>query len=457
MSGKGERGIIITKDCSAIPVGEDDEGWLRALVRSAKPAEMALHLGHSTDSNDEPIASFEASTGIWWAGRFIGEVQFEGRTLRIEPRFGMPVLMRWLSTIWGVRLLDSKGKYEQQRIWLWLVIAHLWASRLITAAKHGLPFRRVETVHLGRALRGRLLPRRTALLQAAGDDRLASTTRTRVIDPVIGGILLAAFERLRIALGSHGERNYWLPEGGRAIVDDLQAALGQRSGEMMAESRTVRYSPMTENYRPVVDLSLSIIERRPSMASSGGTRKAFGILLDMAEIWELYLAKLLQVGLPSMRVHHTGRTSEHIRSLLIADDDKLGSLRPDILISDYQGRYRAIADAKYKTTRATAFNRKGVITDDLYQLAAYLSGFGDPARRLDGFLIYPDDPEGQVSSRLAPKNPWKLASFPERHLWFVSTDAGSGANLQTFSDSERALTALILRAIAEHPAELFGN
>jgi hypothetical protein len=102
----------------------------------------------------------------------------------------------------------SKGRFEQQFIWLRLVIAHLWAGRVVAAAKHGLPFRRVETVYFGRALRGRLLPRNTALLRAVGDDRVARVTRIRVVDPVIGGILLGAFERLRAALGSHGQKNY---------------------------------------------------------------------------------------------------------------------------------------------------------------------------------------------------------------------------------------------------------
>jgi 5-methylcytosine-specific restriction enzyme subunit McrC len=451
--------MILTKDCSPILLaGVEDEDWLRALVRAAKPADMLLPLGQSTEVKDtEPIASFDAATGTWWAGRYVGEVQFEGRTLRIEPRFGMPALMRWLSAIWGVRLVESRGRYERQQIWLWLVIAHLWTGRLIAAAKHGLPFRRVETVHFGRALRGRLLPRKTALLQAAGDDRLASTTRSRIVDPVIGGILLAAFERLRIALGSQGEKNGWLPERGRAIVDDLQAAVGRRFGELPAKEHAVRYSPMTENYRPAVHLSLSIVARRPRIASSGGTDKTFGVLLDMAEIWEIYVAKLLQVRLPGFRVRHTGRAAEHIGSLLIADGDTLGSLRPDILISDHQGRCRAIVDAKYKTTRTSSINRAGVVTEDLYQLAAYLSGFGDPASRLDGFLVYPDDLEGQVSRRLAPKSPWKLAACAERRLWFVSTDSGHEPNTEIYSDSEVAMTALILRAINEHHMSPFGG
>jgi 5-methylcytosine-specific restriction endonuclease McrBC regulatory subunit McrC len=75
---------------------------------------------------------------------------------------------------------------------------------------------------------------------------------------------------------------------------------------------------MTENYRPAVDLSLSILARRPRIASAGGEGKAFGVLLDMAEIWELYVAKLLQVSLPGLRVNHTGRAKRHIQSLLVA-------------------------------------------------------------------------------------------------------------------------------------------
>jgi 5-methylcytosine-specific restriction enzyme subunit McrC len=445
MTERTDSSIILARDCSPIPISKrEDDDWLRKLVLAAKPPSMLLRLGHQIDEPDEePIASFDATTGTWWAGRYIGEVQLEGRTLRLEPRFGMPALMRWLTAIWGVRLVDSKGNYEQQRIWLWLVIAHLWAGRLVAAAKHGLPFRRVETAHYGLALRGRLLSRETALLRAVGDDRLASITRARVIDPVIGGILLGAFERLRAALGSRGEKNYWLPERGRTVVEDLQAALGARAGVTTGDNPTVRYSPMTENYKPAVDLSLSILARRPHMSSSGGERKAFGVLLDMAEIWELYVAKLLQISLPGLRVNHTGRAAEHIRSLLIADGDEFGALRPDIIISDHQGHCRAIADAKYKTTRINSFNRTGVITDDLYQLTAYLSGFGDPASRLDGFLIYPTDAEGQVARRLAPKNPWKIASASKRHLWFVSIDCEHEADVEKLSDSERAMTTLI--------------
>jgi 5-methylcytosine-specific restriction enzyme subunit McrC len=82
------------------------------------------------------------------------------------------------------------------------------------------------------------------------------------------------------------------------------------------------------------------------------------------------------------------------------------------------------ASSSGSLNRVNASNRTGVVRDDLYQLSAYLSGFGDPDSRLDGFLIYPADDEGQVVSRLSPKNPWKVSSAPQRYLWFISADCG---------------------------------
>lgn len=444
---------MVVRDCSPFPeLTREQEIWLRKLVSGTKTADMLLRLGHAADNaeqDDDPLATFDSPSGTWWAGRYVGEVQFEGLTLRMEPRFGMPALMRWLSTIWGVRLVESKGTHQQQRIWLWLVIAHLWVGRLIVAAKHGLPSRRVDTVHRGHALRGRLLAQKTALARRTGDDCLVSMTRNRVIDVKIGSILLAAFERLDRALEEYGKSRSWLPEWARTLVEELNSALGSRDRRMPKGVRpTVRYSPITESYRPIVDLSLSILEHRPLMPASGGERKAFGIVLDMAEIWELYVAKVLQTALPAFRVSHTGRSRDHFRWLLRSsmDDDKFGSLRPDIIVSDLRDRCLAIVDAKYKTTRMNTTNRTGVVTEDLYQLTAYLSAFGESGSRLDGFLVYPEDELGQVIQRLAPKNPWSLFAAPQRNLWFVSVDCGVA---DTSIQSEHRMASLVQSAIKE--------
>lgn len=236
------------------------------------------------------------------------------------------------------------------------------------------------------------------------------------------------------------------------MINDLRAAIGSRATLQATVSHAeVRYSPMTETYRSAVDLSLSIFTRRPRVATSGGETKAFGVLLDMAEIWELYIAKLLQIGVPGVHVTHTGRTSHHFRWLLSSANgtDTFGSLRPDILILDHRNRCLAIADAKYKTTRISVGNRTGVIREDLYQLTAYLAGFADPPSRLDGFLIYPADGDGQVARSLSPKNPWRVASVPEQNLWFLAVNCEPDAAIATLSEAERSTIQLIRSAIGQ--------
>jgi 5-methylcytosine-specific restriction enzyme subunit McrC len=171
-------------------------------------------------------------------------------------------------------------------------------------------------------------------------------------------------------------------------------------------------------------------------------------VLDVAEIWELYVAKILQTALPAFRVSHTGRSREQFRWLLRSsrDNDKLGSLRPDIIVSDVRDRCLAIVDANYKTTRINTTNRTRVVTEDLYQLAAYLSAFGESGSRLDGFLVYPEDEPGQVIQRLVPKNPWSLFAAPQRNLWFVSADCGVA---ETSLQSEHRMASLVQSAINE--------
>ena len=91
----GDAVLIVARDCSPIPTsGRDEDEWLRSLARACKAVGTALAITKGGDvQDDEPIVAFDSMSGTWWAGRYIGEVQFEGRTLRLEPRFGMGALM----------------------------------------------------------------------------------------------------------------------------------------------------------------------------------------------------------------------------------------------------------------------------------------------------------------------------------------------------------------------------
>lgn len=422
MSPRAEERIIETTDLTPIQnATEDVESWLREVARRANATSLALRLSPRDNENDEPVVFYDERTARWWAGRYIGEIRYQGRTLRIMPRFGMPQLQRWLSRIWGIRLLATKGRYEASRVWLWELLARLWESRLLPAAKHGLPTVRLDELHRGESIRGRLQVRLTAKAFSLGQKVLVSRTRNRHIDPRIGGVILHAFEHLRRELRHLGDERSWLTQRGQDLIGRLRTHLTRQDGLAAVESRVpIRYTPITEGYRPIVELSQAIARQRPFSPESEGSEDVLGVLIDMAEVWELYVFHLLRSALRGVDVLHTGRRLDIENYLLHSNHTRrrLGGLKPDILIHAFNSDWPlVILDAKYKTTAPSADRPLGVLREDLYQMAAYLGSYGPPAEALAGGLVYPATLDTQHILELQAASPWRIPAAA-RQLWF---------------------------------------
>ena len=423
MSKGAEERVIEATDLSPIAnLTGDDEAWLRQLARTADTNALALKLSQYGTQDVEPIVFFDERSGCWWAGRFIGEVQFQGINLRILPRFGMPQLQRWLSRIWGVRLFSTKGRYGNTRIWLWELLAKLWETRLLAAAKHGLPTIRQDEIHYGQTLRGRLQVRLTAKEFSTGRRTLVSSTRNRKVDHHIGGVIVRAFEHMRQELRQLGDERSWLTQRGVNLIEQIRASVSPREAVDAVESRVpIRYTPITESYRDAVELSRAIVRRRPLSSAVGGENDVLGSLIDMAEVWELYVYHLLRGTLGDVEVVHTGRNRDVSNCLLrsVQTGEALGRLMPDILILERNtDRLLAVIDAKYKTTKATPERPDGLQREDLYQLAAYLFAYGKPTELLNGSLVYPATQDTRQLIQLQKKNPWRF-SATHRQLWFL--------------------------------------
>jgi 5-methylcytosine-specific restriction enzyme subunit McrC len=418
--------VITACDLTPImPLDGDDEAWLKELLRASDVAALTLGLSGAGDTEESPLAYFDGRSGQWCAGRFVGELRYQGRTLRILPRFGMPALSRWLSKIWGVRVLTSLGEEESGCIWLWELIARMWAGRLTLAGKHGLPRTRYEERYEGLAIKGRLLVRESALRLNTGRNILVSRTRNPHLDRRIGGILLGAYDCLRRELAHVGSEPRWLTERGADLIADLRTGLQAGNGRDGRQARTpVRYTPITEIYRPVVDMSQAIMRQNPFAASARGDRQVTGVLLDMAEIWELYVLHVLRDGLVDYEVVHTGREPTVERWLLESTlaGMPLGALKPDILVRQLgSDDVVAVIDAKYKMTIPGPGRPHGIEREDLYQMAAYLTAFHD-APAIAGILVYPRDGTSGTISRLQQRGHWCLKNGHDRRLSFVGID-----------------------------------
>jgi 5-methylcytosine-specific restriction enzyme subunit McrC len=201
---------------------------------------------------------------------------------------------------------------------------------------------------------------------------------------------------------------------------------------------------MTETYRSVVEMSQAIIRQSPFASSAKGESKVTGVLLDMAEIWELYVFHLLHEGLAEYEVTHTGRepTNERWLMMSIAGGMPLGGLKPDVLVR--QRRSNAVIgvlDAKYKTTVPGPARPYGIMREDLYQIAAYLNAFYDDVP-IAGILVYPSGSGAGIITRLQ-QGRWRLTGAEDRRLSFLGIDCSPQEVMQGAEAAEEEALALV--------------
>ena len=76
----------------------DEDAWLTRLAGHLADHDHTLRLSGRRRQDDEDDAALSrGADGRWWTGRFIGEINFEGRELQIAPRLGIDVIGVWLA------------------------------------------------------------------------------------------------------------------------------------------------------------------------------------------------------------------------------------------------------------------------------------------------------------------------------------------------------------------------
>ncbi|HTR49655.1 MAG TPA: hypothetical protein VMJ10_03045, partial [Kofleriaceae bacterium] len=387
---------LVGRDCCRIqpPPDPDDRDWLQRLATAVRAEDHLLTFDDARDDADEVV--YCERDGSWFCGRYVGTIAFEERRLTIEPRFGLATLAHWLEIALDLRFTDTAGEVAPHEAFLPQLLARLWGNAIVRAARHGLPGLRVEVQHHGLVARGRLDVRRTIHERVRGRPGLVSLHRERSLDNTIAHTIVAAGAALTRRLGAVAMRRL-LPERAR----DVLLALGNVNAEKRipepAEVATIRYTPITAGYRGLVRLSMTIARNQGLLAESSPDGKASGILVDVAEIWELYVLECLRRAYPTAKVLHGTRELDGAGHLLHnAAGEKLGRLLPDAVVTTAAETF--VADAKYKSLHPTATHPAGPAREDLYQMRAYLSHWSS-ARF--GMLAYPIEPDGTTPPVLA--------------------------------------------------------
>ena len=376
---------------------EADDAWLTKIA-CLPVEELLLRMSDSVSktNHDEPILVRDLQG--WRAGRYVGEIRHGGRTLRLVPRLGPDVIVGWVSTILNVKVLpNAAGTGPATGSLVIQLAAAIWRAAVLDAGKHALPRVKGKRAHLGYGVRGRLDVAATAQLRARGDARLESSDRYRSLDNAAVAVVVAA-DRL---LARHLDGSNWRGARIDEQLTKMRAAVGSRPPLPSREDLSrVRYTPITIKWRRAADLS-HLIASQKMFRTSATAETTQGLLIDVAELWELFLLACAGQATDDTVIHGT-RTAVD-RTLITSTVEPrqgLGALYPDIIVKAASPSTCLVIDAKYKRL----IEPRGVDRADLYQVYAYAQAF--EAQR--ALLAYPETRRGQ--SRAESLGPWRGAN-----------------------------------------------
>jgi 5-methylcytosine-specific restriction enzyme subunit McrC len=366
-------------------LSSDDDRWLAELAAEARPNDFAIPFARR-HPDDRPGVIVERDGNSWRAGRYIGQLRRGDRILTIRPRLGIDTIGEWMAAITGVVAVARAAAVEDSADLLVApIVARLWAASVRQASQHGLPTFRAESHAAGSTVRGRLDGKRTAVLAARGATAIAWTERTKSLDNPVSRSIVAADNVLGRLLDHSSPR--WRGDRTEEIVTRIRHSVGNRPKlPTRRQLDRVRYTPIRLPFRPVAELSWSIAQFGGIQNTPSGD-DIEGMLIDVAELWELFVLHCAREAFASIEVAHGTFVSDAAFLMYSAADPAAGRgrLLPDVIVGP-RATPCAIIDAKYKRLSG---DYRDPDRGDLYQLAAYLSASTTDICRPAGMLAYP--------------------------------------------------------------------
>jgi len=326
-------------------------------------------------------------------------------SLEIKPRFGNGIFNYLLSYAYGIYLPKSEFSSSQSKNGnLWL-ITMMWKATLEKAmTKSQIPKEYTTNEKNSSNFKGQLKISQHIKHNLVDKSKFYCKYRKLTMDTLINQTIRYTY-KLLMQKQNHLSgllRNI-------AEYDAMLQSFGVENKDIfLSEIKKIRYSKLNFHYKKVMELSSLIIKSESIKSDSSlSNNNSFSYFLDIAELWENYLLKVLQRNLPEYYIYSPNE--EGGEYLLEDSDRKIRQIRPDIMIKK-DGKVVAILDAKYKS-----YNQIGqyancekfpyfVSRDDLYQMSTYLYHYADSNEKAIGLFVSPVEDEGKIEFFSKNKN-----------------------------------------------------
>lgn len=287
--------------------------------------------------------------------------------LRLQPRVSVENLFRMLEVAFGLKsfhLLDGLSDCRSLEDFFER-LAHVLARRVLARSRRGLHRSYVDHEDRLATVRGRIdLPKAT---RAPWRPHLDCRFQEHTADVPDNRIVLWTLDRIRRTAACRRED---VRQAIRGAFHRLQGAV-TLAPATAADCQGRTYTRLNEDYRALHALCRFFLESSGPSHEAGAHRN-LPFLVNMASLFELYVAEWLRAGLPRPRTV----VAQH--TVHLATDHHL-TFEIDLVLYDRPGGTPlAVLDTKYKIKPSPS-------TADVAQIVAYAEAVGCT----EAFLIYP--------------------------------------------------------------------
>lgn len=350
----------------------------------AKGGKFLSFLPDSQGKDDELIISTRMQDDGFYVqtGNFIGSFSHNGIDIEINSRFSNKFLERMLNFANDIYIDDvSTGKsIDAKENLSKIIIYYLFIQTLERAFLLGLPKGYKDKSHHEAKVMGKVDVAKFIKTDVPFAGKISSANRER---QDIGDIVLVLYKALKI-----------VQKEAKGLIRPVVNALNYLSE--IRESRLVTpnivhnalnskalHNPIYAPYKKVLEYAKLIIENEKAGIKGTG-KQNLGFIVNVAELFEIYMRKLLQKEFKDWSV-----TSPKIE--LYKDKFFTRKIIPDIVISS--GDKVLVFDTKYKRMNMQGKDQYGlgdVDRNDFFQINTYMSYYQNQGKNIvAGGLLYP--------------------------------------------------------------------
>lgn len=328
-------------------------------------------------------------------GNYIGKFIENGLVINIKSRFSDIFLKRMLNFANDVYLdtsvFDAQKEKKSNLDYSKFIIYYMFKQRLEKAFLLGLPkaYRSIE--HHEMKLKGKIDINRFIKYDIPFKGKVSSVSREqkeiqKIIDVLYKAITIIEKDESKFSLKN---------------IAHIKTHLKQHRSNKYVSNETISkaikskalQNPIFASYKKVLEYAKLIINSNNLEEKKDAKEKTFGFLVNVSELFEIYLVKLLRLKMPDWDVKH-----DRENELTVYEKQFYNRpMYPDIVMT--KADKVMVFDAKYKRMNFNKGGGDGAFGDldrsDFYQIHSYMSYYQNQENPtlIAGGLLYPIETE----------------------------------------------------------------